>query len=231
MAARKRYRLSVKSPLDITEWGNINDNGNCDTGSSSNPCGDDSISSTSTKPRIAYITFFCFLPPVKRYHRAMEASRTLSIIRNFDQSEYQKTKAMTGYGRITTQDLGFQELMVVLSKQKHLKGVQIKQVEELRLNTTEHQMSSEKKVEIWSLLYGRPPEGQPQLPQILEWISIIVDGKEVHLATYWGSLAYPQLIQEIRHNLKKELANYVVVFTILWLLLNTFLIFYVNLFR
>ena len=229
--ARKLCRLSVKSPLAITEGGDVNDNNNSDIFTSNRSCGNDSVSLASTEPRFTYITFFCFLPPVKRHHRALEAGRRLSVTSNFDQLEYQRTKAMTGYGRITTQDLGFQDLITVLSKQKHLKGVRIEQVEELWLHTAGHHISSEKRVEIWSLLYGRPPEGEPRLPEIVEWMTMIVGGKDVHLATYWGSPAYPQLIQTIDHNLRTELANYVVAFIILWLLLNTVLILYVNLFR
>jgi hypothetical protein len=115
-------------------------------------------------------------------------------------------------------------------KRKMLKELQIKEVEKLQFNRVSPWISTPKKAEVWNLLFEWNPK--VEIPQGVEWLSVVTHGAKEHVCgSYIGERAPYALKRDIENNLKKELAYYIFSFVIIWMVINTFLILYVNLCR
>lgn len=227
--SRKLSRLRVQSPLDIAGRGDVNDS-NCFIVSDNNSHSHNSVGFDCTESGFTPSAFFRFLPPVNSYYKALGASYKTIMTYLANVSLERQRRDLTEYACITKDEVGFHEIMVLLRKHKMLKGVQIKEIEKLKFNRPSPWISSEKKAEIWSLLFEY--NAQIEIPQGVEWLSIVAHGGKEHIcSTFIGERAPYSLKNMIQDNLKRELANYILGFVIAWMIINTIFIFYVNLLR
>jgi hypothetical protein len=166
---------------------------------------------------------------VKRYYKSLKAINKVIMTYLTNLHRERERRDVTEYACISKGEIGFNEIIAYLLKQKSLQGVYIKEVEELHFNRVSPWISSEKRAEIWSLLFEDNPK--MEIPQGVEWMSVVTHGIEKHMGIHIGSRAPYDLEKEIKHNLKQELANYILGFVIAWMVINTLFVFYINLWR